>query len=100
MSIARGVPTMRVRSGTVPPVGPARRRGREAHDGPVRSTAACDLPRPRQVGVVAHPAPLAGAARHMPPAPPAIDELLEAVLVVELRVALPGRLERFREPLG
>ena len=69
MSIASGVPTMRVSSGTRPP-------------GPARGRVVVDLD------------PLDDADRRDADAAAAVGELLEAVLVVELRVAPPGRLER------
>src|SRR4051812_12972131 len=91
MSIARGVPTIRVRSGTRAPWGRLR-RSRGAGCG--RSSApGSHLPRLREVGVVVDLDPLDAADRgHAHPAT-SVGELLEAVLVVELRVALPGRLE-------
>ena len=44
--------------------------------------------------------PLEAAHGRDADAPAAVGVLLEAVLVVQRRVALPGRLERLREPLG
>src|SRR3954469_1611277 len=92
MSIARGVPTMRVSSGTVPP--------QRARDGYARSASDRDLTCPLQIGVVVDLDPLDVADRRGAHAAAAVGELLEAVLVVELRVALPGRLERAGEVAG
>src|ERR687884_481651 len=61
---------------------------------PCGLAAARDLARPREIRVVVDLDPLDTADRRDADAPPAVDQLLEAVLVVERRVAAPGRLER------
>ena len=50
--------------------------------------------------MVVHLDPVHRADRRRPDGAAAIHELLEAVLVVELRVALPGGLERLGQRLG
>src|SRR4051794_27287279 len=120
MSIARGVPTIRVSSRTRPPPGgggggspvvpgagspavsgtgspavsgagspvvPALAGGRSG------SAPGRDLPRLLEVPVVVDLDPLDGADRRDADAPATVGVLLEAVLVVELRVASPYRLE-------
>src|SRR3954447_10446133 len=117
MSIARGVPTIRVRSGTRSPWGrrsrPApgggggrsrpsrsrRRWRRRRRSRGNRSAPGGHLSRLLEVGVVVDLDPLDAADRGHADAAAAVGELLEAILVVELRVALPGRLERLGELL-
>ena len=90
-----------------PPVGEQRREAgdgaRADVDGEGRrdhaaSAAARDLPRAGEVGVVVDLDPVDAADRRDADAPAAVGELLEAVLVVEPRVALPGGLERVGQP--
>src|SRR3954467_1522325 len=92
MSIARGVPTMRVSSGTMPP------RGRPGGRSGSASNRA--LPGALQVRVVVDLHPLDLADRRSAHAAAAVGELLEAVLVVELGVAPPGGFEGIGQALG
>src|SRR3954451_21519250 len=81
MSIARGVPTIRVSSGTRPPGGRGARPGGRAGSAPRR-----DLPRLLEVPVVVDFDPRDGPDRRDANVPASVGVLLEAVLVVELRV--------------
>src|SRR4051794_21372326 len=85
MSMASGVPTMRVSSGTPAP-------GCSALDRHLAGSL--------QVGVVVDLDPLDVADRRRADSAAAVRELLEAVFVVVLGVAAPRRLERFGQRLG
>ena len=89
-----------------PAVGEQRRQAGDRARARCRSSAACrpggsaaarDLPRPGEVDVVVDLYPLDRTDRSDAHAPAAVGELLEAVLVVQRRIAPPGRLERVRE---
>src|SRR5262249_50273008 len=61
--------------------------------------AASELPRLAEVVVVVDLAPVDRADRGRADRAAAVHELLEAVLVIELGIALPGGLERLRQTL-